>query len=751
MTTRSPKTTAHTPAYPYRVVLLTPDESQVATNTIARNIVEFIASRGLSIAEEDGCDDVDAAIILLVPNQSYDQLWQRVVTAIRPRRIVPIQIGDISGNELPSELAAIQWLPWTPQRSQEFYGGLLASLRRNPDALHRTRELSDEAEAWASQGHRDALLINDLGRAREMQNLLAQGTSDPSVLVTTTTTQFVDRSLQFAKKTRRRRRRWIVIGAVTVLVAAAVGVPALLRLHNLGQTNGQSFVTSGELTESALPEWTALLSGALLLDGDAAQRSLARVTLLDTMLSTPYWSLGSIDVGPGYSVEDVFRVSAPGTVGVLVGAGSRTDLAAFTIRTGQLKIEDSVPGDYWYADSLNGGATVAMAGPNGVAFVNTSIRSTTTIRLAGRVSGAVLQSPNQLYVVVGDSNLYVVSPGSQPRLVGTYPEVLDLERASSGQVEALVEVGPGGYRVVDLANGSIVAQALAPPPVVAAGGLSVDGNGAYVAGQDGQIWSFDSVGMTPTGIPVTDHEDVIHALPGNRLVVGGWTEPATVFDLRTGSSVGAVCSDAPRLNEIKTFDNGTMIACQGGAQTTFWPTPSGPSSARSIRWSVSSHSGDVQRDGVRILARGGSLQIQHPIGHNRSSTTPWTSLFPDPVTVSAVSSNGTTAVVATSSGEVAVLDVGRDGIQVVGLWNIPGRVSARTVGFAPGPVVVDARDQAWQVPQCAHCGTDAGLVSQLRLRLTGCWFSHQLMSIDQSMRTRLGIELCQPLDGQTGT
>ena len=325
----------------------------------------------------------------------------------------------------------------------------------------------------------------------------------------------------------------------------------------------------------------------------------------------------------------------------------------------------SLQGSYWFADSLDAGQTVAVAGPSGVVFVSSRTDSIRRVVGPSSITAAVSYSNRQLSYVVDGTKIYTASVGSGSHLVGSYVLVLDVDRVAGGRLEALVETHPGDYQVIDATTGAVILAASLPPPTVAEGGLGRGGNAAYVAGADGQIWALTSTAAEPTGIPVTDRDDVIAELPGDRLLVGGWAEEAEVYELPSGVALGEVCSDDPRLNEVKSFDAGAVISCQGGAQTTLWPTPPGPVAPSRIRWASVSNASSAGSAGVRVESQGGALRIRQRRG-SRVDTTPWISLFPDPITAVALAPGGKTAVIGTSSGEVAVMSLGAH-IQVVGL------------------------------------------------------------------------------------
>jgi hypothetical protein len=717
---------------------------------IVRQITEFLSSVGIVlVSSHSSSGEVDVAVVLLSLDADYEAMWQQVTKQIRARRVVPVRVGDLRSDVLPKELQEIQWINWKPQAISSFYGSLLAVLQSNPDRLHSARELVAEAESWLKQGHPDSMLIQDVERAIEANSLLTEMQNDSLTMVSKGTQQFVARSLIVARVNNKKKRRRRILAVVAVLFAFAIGVPAYFHISNLSQSNGQSFVTSGEINQPQLSEWTALLSGALLIDGSPGQKSLARQTLLGT-LDTSSWGLGPVDAGPGYAVDDEVPTSKSGQFDVLIGkSNGNSQLRMFTVHTGQWSSMLPLGGTFWYADSLDGGRKIAVAGPSGVAFVSLPSREVEHVKDNLSAVDARMSTKGVLSVVTDKNEIYTVSPIGDSRLIGHFQVVLDLERTSSGDVNALVENAPGVYEILNTENGEVLAKAVLPPSVVAEGGLSPYGDVAYVAGADDQLWSLSKTAIAaPTGIPVSDRTNVIHILSGDRIVVGGTTETADVYYLPTGAILGQVCTDTPRLLEVRSFMGSSVIACQGGALTTFWNAPSGPDIHSPSDMSSQT---DVQHDGLSITTLGGSIRFQFSVGGGKHVTSRWTSLFPYPIVASVISPNATQAMVATSSGEVAIFNFASTRVQVASLWTVPGHVGAQSVGFVPHPTVLDKGGNAWSVPNCVNCNVDEGLLAQLHDRLSGCWLNHQLTNVSKAVQSKFDIQLCRPLAAPIGT
>jgi hypothetical protein len=620
--------------------------------------------------------------------------------------------------------------------------------------LKSVKELAAEVAAWQERGRPEALLIDDVERANELLALVRQLESNTPSPVSETTRVFVTRSIALARRRRNRRRRRLTYGFVGVIVAAAVGIPAALRLGNVVQTNGQSFVTSGQQILTKLPEWTGLLSGALLLQGTPAQQTLARQTLLSAL--TEPWGLGPVNGGPGYVTQDLYQIPDTKKLGVVLGTGRNeevTELATFTIQTGQFSHVRRIPGTYYFADTADGDTQLALAGPSGAKLMERNSGKVEAAETKTPVRGARLSSNEVLSYVTGQGSVDDLAAGQVgPRSVGTYKDVLDIERVRAGDVEVLAMTTPGDYTLVDATDDTIIATAKLPAPNIAAGGISDDGATAYVSGADNQLWALSAGARPqPTGVPTTDRDVAVHGLPGDRVVVGGYAEPAEVYYVPDALLLGQICTNDPDLTSLVSFPGSDVVACEGSRAMTLWDAPAGPVGTSAASVARGLHGVQRSDNGTALFVQGDSIKVRLRRYHHTVWTTGWVQPFESPITASAVAADGTQVMFGSSTGQILIADVATTGLHPVGVWTIPGNASP--TGADPGTraTVTDASGNVWRVPDCAGCDTEAGLLRALKGKLSGCWLSHQLMSINATMRRRFGIDLCKPLAGPAGS
>ncbi len=119
-----------------------------------------------------------------------------------------------------------------------------------------------------------------------------------------------------------------------------------------------------------------------------------------------------------------------------------------------------------------------------------------------------------------------------------------------------------------------------------------------------------------------------------------------------------------------------------------------------------------------------------------------------PVTVTevralALSPDADRLLAASSSGEVAVVDLTGPELEVVVATTVPDHSAAVAVGWDDvGPIVSTAAGATWRVPDCAGCGTERGLLTKLIETLSGCWTETQLADVDGDARDRLRLQIC---------
>jgi hypothetical protein len=703
-------------------------------------LAQFLFRAGIEVASvHDGELTADAAVALLSPAALADEPWRDAVATTTAARIVPVALQDVDASLVPERLRPINWILWRNSRVTTF-GTILAAIQSNPTRHRLSRQFAAEAEAWERGGRPADLLIGDYHRSSEAVDLLRELQNDPLAFPSRLTTAFIQQSHQLARR-RHRRSIWKrTIALVTVLGLALVALRLIPRIRMSRDANGAAIVTlQDRATVSELPEWSGLLSGALLLNGSAAQKNLARQTLR-AALSVP-WSLGSIDVGAGLSIEAMQPLSH-GTRAAVVLQDNRLQsrIGVVDVRRGAMLWQLPMQGAYWRLDVSLDERRAVVVGTSGVSLIDLTTRRTRRVAAGSNSESVRLARNGQVVVATRDGRILVVSPtDGMTRSVGRFKTVLDLKSTSVGEVRALVQPRAGMYVLIDALTGRRLASATLRPPVIAAGGSYPDKAQAVVVGADHQLWRIGpDREEQPLGIAVPDRTQVVTMLSQDRIVLGGQAERAHVVHLPTRANLGVVCREVNRLVVIQPSPDDETIACLGVQRNAIWSTPSGPTSSPSQL-----SSGMVQVRGKTALqARGSKVRITRQDPEGARVQTGWFQVSQGRVSAVALSPDTTRAVIASRTGAVVVLEIGRSRVEAVATWHSPDGSAGVAVGWAPGPVIRTHRGLVWKVPDCAGCSTDAGLLARLRERLSGCWKPTQLATIDMPTLRRLGAWAC---------
>jgi hypothetical protein len=156
-----------------------------------------------------------------------------------------------------------------------------------------------------------------------------------------------------------------------------------------------------------------------------------------------------------------------------------------------------------------------------------------------------------------------------------------------------------------------------------------------------------------------------------------------------------------------------------------------------LRSGVDDDLGDAQ-----VEIRGGQVRVIS----DAAETAAWIPATMAEITTSAWSPDHSVLLVGSSTGEVTLLEMTAAGPVATVRWTVPSSSPIQTAGWPDGPQVGTSDGWFWRVPDCAGCGTDAGLIDAVISRLHACWSGDQLDYITDETKRRFGVRLCDDFD-----
>ncbi|MFG3206434.1 hypothetical protein [Streptomyces sp. NPDC048192] len=709
-----------------------------------RAVRRFLHDNGIEVT-----DTGEVAVVVISQASAENPAWRARLTDHRFVRLVPVRVDKVSSSKVP-ELTSLNWIPWKHDAPVTTFGKILAAVATEPEKLWRLRDLRAQADVWARTGYHVEHLMGDPRRARDAERFLAELAIDENVPGNETVARYV----RLSRAQAGRSRRWTLIrgwGAVAVasLVALAIAaaVPLIVKAK---QINFDAVATTGDRRmEQQEPEWSSLLAGAMLLNGDSGQKKLARLALGDT-LSVP-WSQGTFDPGVGYSLEGIQPLGRGGRSVVRLRTHNGVPhLGVYDVRSGALMYHVVIEGvgELTGMDTSPDGRTVVAVGPAGLAVMDTAARRvrTLSVRLARESVVVSLLRDGRVAVANDAGVLETVSlrDGTVHRL-GAFGEVLSLKPAAGGGATALVRRRRNVYALVDAVHGRVLAQGTITDPLVPTGGVAPDAVYGVVTGADRQLWRLmPGHAPQPTGVAVSDRTYLTVVLPGERVAIGGQDQPMRVFHLPTHSDLGIICRDVPQVTNLQVSSDGNTANCLGLKANAVWQVPNGPI-AGPVRVPLSS-AAKAEAAGVLVESRGHRTRIRYHHG-GKLYQSGWMALFGGDVSAVAVSPDGRQTVIGSVAGDIAVVTTQTPiALQLV-KWKVPNSSPVRALGWQDADPVVQAADgHAWRVSGCPGCSTDQGMINRLASRMKGCWNTPaQLHSIDAATRRTLHAQLCRPI------
>lgn len=703
-----------------------------ADQALRQDVREQLRSAGAEVIDIGDAQAIDGVVVLLSAAAVADARWRQQVLELADAHLVPIRVAPVEADAVPDPLKLPNWIDWESGGAGGRALGLaLAALMSDPERRRVTAQIEHQAQIW-DDAHRDkALLLADHGHARRLAGALEELVGDPLFAPRPAAVAFVRASLDATKRRRRRRRIWrgIVAMLIITVVADVIGaVPALLDSRHLGAA---AVVSTGETyILDLMPEWSALNTAAMLLDGGPREQQVARRTLV-AALSRP-WPVSVIpflDNVAGMAPFDHGRLAA-----ALVSDRRGSGLVMLDVRKGRALGWFSR--DKRFADVVvtQDGRTAYLAG-QGVEAIDLRARKIDTIRKTGSFGAVALARDGSLVLTTLRGGVRTVSVASKKIMFSaTYRRVLGV--ATAGRATALVMTGKDRYALVDLRKGRVLTRVRVGDGQDV-GAISSDGRRAVVPGPGDQLWMFGA-GMRPRplGIPVPSALAALTWASRDRLVVASDSARTHVLLLPIGEDLGQVCNAASRPNRLRVV--GDLIVCVAHGLNGFWPVPKAPLD-RSVPSLSAARS--IELPGLAVTARGAELRVVW--GSGRGSAVHALVPLRSRITALAVSPDRRQIVVGAASGQAAVVERYQGLPRVVASWKAPGAGMVSRAGWGAGPVVETSDGHVWEFTTCGRCGSDAELLAVVRARLTGCFTSRQLQNIYATLRTRLGLRVCQ--------
>ncbi|HEX7305054.1 hypothetical protein [Lentzea sp.] len=538
-----------------------------------QDISGFLRGNGFEV--RTGASDAEVCVVVVAPG--LGEIWADHPEATG-KHLVPVKVDDLRDASIPEQVSAINWVFWHAENRLASLAAILVAVSTNQEMWRMLRQLRQDARNWHLSRRNSALLLTERLQVLEYAEVLDDlrqslgGRDDVHLLDDFLAVSRV--SCLIAARTRRRRR---TVGAAVLAVVGLISAILIPNLQSLGRSNRNSLVTSGDGTVSReFPEWSALLSADLLLNGTDEQRDLARATLRQSL--TAEWSLGGPYLGPGYSVETVLPLTGNRDAVALSNHGQNAVLFGTDVKTGAYTWRVDLPGVFTLLEPVRGEADLVAGGEGGLRVVNLgdhSVRQGPATPVPKRM--AVLDGR---HAVIVDKNIrmymVVLEPGGLVREIGKYQSLIDMQATDDGSVRALVRRAEGDFALVDGETGAVLASGSVPEPVVVAGGVVPDEVSAYVAGGDHQIWHLTSgAPPAPTGIAVIDRTSLIRGARDGRVVFGGEAQRPRVVELPSGRDLGVVCRETPKVWDIAVTLDGNAVTCTGPHHSSMWRMPSG--------------------------------------------------------------------------------------------------------------------------------------------------------------------------------
>jgi hypothetical protein len=179
---------------------------------------------------EKGIEEADTFIFLISPDSVISKVCKQEIEAAvkNGKRLIPLVVRDIKGDEAPTELSHLNWIFF--REDDDFasaFDKLLTAITTDYDWVQIHRRLQVKALEWERRGFENSLLL----RGKDLQEAETQLTVNASKepYPTQLQQQFLLKSRQGAD---RQRRLVSVISIAAAIIMAGLAVFGFIQANN---------------------------------------------------------------------------------------------------------------------------------------------------------------------------------------------------------------------------------------------------------------------------------------------------------------------------------------------------------------------------------------------------------------------------------------------------------------------------------------------------------------------------------------
>ena len=702
---------------------------------LAQGIALFLGDRGLQ--SRVGQPDVDDAAVVVV-------LGNEVPTGIRemldlPGRLVPVAFGEVTPNQLPPQLAALNWIPWNPSRSAQALEAIYRACLTELDMFFKVQSLEARASGWEASGRRSADLVRT---KKELRQLL--GGSSVFMELSPQARAFVEESAAATwatmKSTWMRRLVWGVLSAIIL-----VGVWQAVKSVQHYRERKMLFLLASAPTDDLGPvAQVPKFAGLVLLSDELGEPvPFDGEARLAKLLSQPA-PVEFFAIAPNDMFLTRTAMAADGDMLQLSGDGT---VWSGEVGDPQLKQLASVPHLGYFIAADASLATWAVSDGGQITASQSGRQVTLGSELGEGVSGLRMQSDGELLVAWGDdrsAEVYTLDGGFSRVYSAT--EVLATGEVSGALV--LVKRQDDAILVLDASTGTEIDRIVTPGDVDAATVLG-DGTLVVVAGQ--RLWVQSGEDLVNLGIAVPTAGRQLEATTDQEVLLTTVGDGTRLVDTSRGVVAADVCAEGSALS-VDISDGGRWVVCGYGSASWIWDAQSlRPTAAGSTAPGAST----AEQDGTSVRLTDGLLEINrdgeaviHDPAKTKGSVSDRTeesdSFVQGSLTAVALSPGGDSIAYGTDAGEVVVADLSESmELLVTHTWTGPAATPVSSLDLAAGQLEVTTASGTWALHPCTGCRIDRATLMAVQQDLQlACYPSSFGGLLPARIQDELGLSVC---------